>query len=126
MPRQMNLVYMLPKGPTVHHHGMWRHPLTENRFLDPQWWTRIAQLLEDAKFDAIFCGDSQTFYNDVYIRKGGAMHFLDPLPLAMLIASATKHLGIGVTVSSSFFEAYGIARSLGTIDLLSGGRLAWN
>ncbi|MGC4249919.1 MAG: NtaA/DmoA family FMN-dependent monooxygenase, partial [Sphingobium sp.] len=50
----------------------------------------------------------------------------DPLPLAMLIASATKHLGIGVTVSSSFFEAYGVARSLGTIDLLSGGRLAWN
>jgi FMN-dependent oxidoreductase (nitrilotriacetate monooxygenase family) len=126
MSRQMHLIAILSTGPTTHHHAMWRHPLTENRFLDPEWWARLGKTFEDAKFDAVFCGDSQIFYNDVTVRKGGQISFLDPMPVAMLLAQATKHLGIGITVSSSFFEAYGIARSLGTLDLLSGGRIAWN
>lgn len=44
----------------------------------------------------------------------------------MSIARSTKHLGIGITVSTSFVDPYGIARALGTVDVLSGGRLAWN
>lgn len=126
MSRQMHLVAILSTGPALHHHGMWRHPTTENRFLDPDWWARMGKLFEDARFDAVFCGDSQCFHNETTIAKGGQLSFLDPMPVAMLIAQATRHLGIGVTVSSSFFEAYGVARALGTLDLLSGGRIAWN
>jgi FMN-dependent oxidoreductase (nitrilotriacetate monooxygenase family) len=126
MSRQMHLIAILSTGPTTHHHGMWRHPTTEHRYFEPDWWARQARMFEDAKFDAVFCGDSQIFYNDVTVRKGGQLSFLDPVPLAMLLAQATKNLGIGITVSSSFFEAYGVARSLGTLDLLSGGRIAWN
>lgn len=37
---------------------MSRHPTTENRFLDPDWWAQMGKLFEDARFDAVFCGDS--------------------------------------------------------------------
>jgi hypothetical protein len=33
--RKMRLVAFLKTGPTCHHHGMWRHPETDNDFLDP-------------------------------------------------------------------------------------------
>jgi FMN-dependent oxidoreductase (nitrilotriacetate monooxygenase family) len=48
------------------------------------------------------------------------------VPLAASIAKATRRLGIGITLSTSFFEPYGVARALGTLDVLSKGRMAWN
>jgi len=33
--RKMRLVAFLKTGPTCHHHGMWRHPETEN---DPNFY----------------------------------------------------------------------------------------
>jgi FMN-dependent oxidoreductase (nitrilotriacetate monooxygenase family) len=106
--------------------GGWRHPEAQNAYLDPEWWDGIARTLENARFDGIFFADAQTFYNDEMTRKGGDIYLLDPVPLAMSVARATRHLGIGITISSSFFEPYGVARSLASLDVLSGGRIAWN
>lgn len=119
----MHLVSLNHAGPLV---GGWRHPASPNSYLDPDYWDGIARTLEGAKFDAIFFADGQTFYNDEMARKGGDIYLLDPVPLAMSVARATTHLGIGITISSSFFEPYGIARALGTLDVMSGGRIAWN
>lgn len=121
--RQMHLMTMMTTGPDV---GSWTHPWAENDYLDGQWWANIAKTLERAKFDAIFFADAQTFYGTVTPRKGGDIYLLDPLPLAATIAAATSKIGIGVTVSTSFFQPYGIARAMGTLDLLSRGRMAWN
>ncbi len=123
MTRQMHMVMLNIAGPTGF---MWQHAADRNRFLEPDYWDSIARTLEQAKFDAIFFADAQIFFNDVTIRKGGELYMLDPVPLAMSIARATKKLGIGITQSTSFFEPYGLARSLATLDLLSGGRIAWN
>lgn len=49
-----------------------------------------------------------------------------PVPLAAAIARATRHLGIGVTMSTTFLQPFDIARQLATLDQLSGGRIAWN
>jgi alkanesulfonate monooxygenase SsuD/methylene tetrahydromethanopterin reductase-like flavin-dependent oxidoreductase (luciferase family) len=38
----------------------------------------------------------------------------------------TRHIGLGATLSSTFYPPYHLARTLGTLDLLSGGRAAWN
>src|SRR5258708_34231536 len=43
-----------------------------------------------------------------------------------LMARATRHLGLGNTISTTFNQPYQIARSLGSLDLLSRGRAAWN
>jgi FMN-dependent oxidoreductase (nitrilotriacetate monooxygenase family) len=43
-----------------------------------------------------------------------------------LMARVTTHLGLGSTLSTTFNEPYQLARSLGSLDLLSRGRVAWN
>lgn len=126
MPRQMHLVAFLMAGPTYHHHGMWRHPETQNAFLDPGWWETQAKMLEQGCFDAFFFADAQTFFSDTVFAKGGQLSLLDPIPLAAMMARVTSRIGIGITMSTTLNAAYGIARALGTLDVLSGGRVAWN
>ncbi|MGF7160654.1 FMN-dependent oxidoreductase (nitrilotriacetate monooxygenase family) [Rhodoligotrophos appendicifer] len=126
MSRQMHFVAFLIVGPTSHHHGMWRHPESENRFLDPGFWETLAQTLEAGRFDALFFADVLTFYNDTIMRKGGQMSLLDPVPLVAMMARATQRIGLGLTMSTSFLPAYSVARTLASLDFLSGGRVAWN
>lgn len=126
MSRQMHFVAFLMAGPTSHHHAMWRHPETENRFLDPAFWENLARTLELGKFDAFFFADATTFYNDTIMARGGQMSMLDPVPLISMMARVTRHIGLGLTMSTSFVPPYTIARVLATLDLLSGGRIAWN
>jgi FMN-dependent oxidoreductase (nitrilotriacetate monooxygenase family) len=54
------------------------------------------------------------------------MSLLDPLMLLPLMARATSHLGLGTTLSTTFNAPYPLARTLGTFDILSGGRACWN
>ncbi|MER8691128.1 LLM class flavin-dependent oxidoreductase [Mesorhizobium sp. M1136] len=126
MSRQMKFVAFLMAGPTSHHHAMWRHPQTENRFLDPAFWETLARTLEAGRFDAFFFADVLSFYNETVMARGGQMSLLDPVPLVAVMARATSRIGLGVTISTSFQEPYAIARVLSSLDVLSGGRIAWN
>jgi FMN-dependent oxidoreductase (nitrilotriacetate monooxygenase family) len=130
--RKMHLMAFLLAGPTSHHHGMWRHPETENAFLDPASWEHIARVLEQGCFDSVFFADIMAFYDffggthDVLLGRGGQMGLLDPIPLLSVMARATRHIGLGATISTSFFNHFHIARTLATLDMISGGRAAWN
>jgi FMN-dependent oxidoreductase (nitrilotriacetate monooxygenase family) len=130
--RQMRLVAYLKAGPTCHHHGGWRHPEADNGFLDPAWYQRTAVTLEQGCFDALFFADVlglYDYYNGSYatqVGKGGALSLLDPLPILAMMACATRHIGLGATLSTTFHQPYQIARTLGTLDILSKGRMAWN
>lgn len=126
MSRQMKFVAFLMAGPTLHHHAMWRHPQTENRFLDPAFWETLARTLEAGRFDGFFFADVLCFYNEPIMAQGGQMSLLDPVPLVAQMARATSRIGLGVTMSTSFQEPYAIARVLSSLDALSGGRIAWN
>ncbi|WP_228479319.1 NtaA/DmoA family FMN-dependent monooxygenase [Microbacterium atlanticum] len=124
--RYMRFVAMLMTGPTQHHTAAWRHPESVNAHLDPQWWQEIARTLERGHFDGLFLADTLTFGNTGIADKGGQIALLDPLPLIALMAQATSRIGLGVTVSTTFIPPYAIARALSTLDIISGGRLAWN
>jgi FMN-dependent oxidoreductase (nitrilotriacetate monooxygenase family) len=121
----MHLVGFLASG-TWDESGGWRHPATDPRILDSQMWEKLARTLEDARFDAAFFADAFVWYGDASIERGGLNYMLDPLPLAVNLLRVTTHLGVGVTYSTTFYEPFGIARTLGTVDYLSGGRFAWN
>ena len=56
----------------------------------------------------------------------GQISFLDPTVVLPVMAAATTHLGLGATLSTSFHTAYHLARWLGSLDAMSGGRVAWN
>src|ERR1700716_1855421 len=130
--RKMRLVAFLKTGPTAHHHGMWRHPETDNDFLDPAWYEHVARVLEKGKFDCLFFADTLGLFDnyrgtfDAILRGGGQMGFLDPLPVLAVMSRVTQHIGLGATMSTTFHNPYQIARTLGTLDVLSGGRMAWN
>jgi FMN-dependent oxidoreductase (nitrilotriacetate monooxygenase family) len=131
--RQMRLIAYLKTGPTALHNGGWRHPeSTLDDILDPARYQHIARVLEAAKFDGCFFADLFGLYDlhggsyDAYVRRGGQISYLDPTVVLPVMAAATRHLGLGATLSTSFHTAYHLARWLGSLDAMSGGRVAWN
>ncbi len=131
--RRMHLVAFLMTGPTCHHHGAWRHPESDVAdVLTPERYEHIARVLEAGKFDALFFADILGLYDiyggayDTMVGRGGQVCLLDPAMLLPMMARVTKHIGLGLTYSSTFNHPYQIARMLGTLDHLSRGRVAWN
>lgn len=112
--------------PSGHFAGAWRHPYSERDFNDRDLYQDIARTLERARFDLAFIPETVS-YREGFARHGlsnGLKH--DPAQLAAQIAAVTTHLGVGITLSTSFNEPYNLARTLLSLDHLSGGRVAWN
>ena len=63
---------------------------------------------------------------DAILGRGGQLNLLDPLMVLPYIARATTRLGLGITLSTSFYHPFHIARMLASLDHLSAGRVAWN
>ncbi|MDR3346374.1 MAG: LLM class flavin-dependent oxidoreductase [Campylobacteraceae bacterium] len=113
--------------------GLWRHPRDRSwQYKDLNYWTELAQKLEKGFFTAFFIADVIGYY-DIYdgnaraaIRSGAQIPVNDPLQLAGPIAQATKHIGIGVTASTSFEHPYPFARRLTSADHYTNGRVGWN
>lgn len=131
--RQMRLVAYSKTGPTARHMGGWRHPEAMlDDFLTPARYAQYARTLEDAKFDGCFFADLIGIYDiyggnyDTYVRNGGQISYLDPKVVLPVMAAATSHLGLGITLSTTFHNAYHLSRWLQSLDVLSNGRAAWN
>lgn len=131
--RMMHLVAYLKTGPTAIHSGGWRHPEARlDDILEPERYEHIAKELEAACFDACFFADLLGLYDihkgspESYVKYGGQVSYLDPMTVLPIMARATSRLGLGVTMSTTFYNAYHLARSLGSLDVLSKGRVAWN
>ena len=129
----MHLVAYLKTGPTAMHVGGWRHPeATLDDILHPSRYEHIARTLEAGCFDGCFFADLFGLYDihgdsfDPYVRRGGQISYLDPTVVLPIMAAATRHLGLGATLSTTFHTPYHLARWLGSLDVLSGGRVAWN
>ncbi|KAJ9145398.1 Nitrilotriacetate monooxygenase component A/pristinamycin IIA synthase subunit A [Pleurostoma richardsiae] len=113
--------------------GLWRHPDDKSwKFTDVEHWVELAKLLEDAKFHGIFIADVLGGY-DVYrksldpaIISGAQWPVNEPLSVVPAMAAATKSIGFGVTVSTTYEQPYHLARRLSTVDHLTKGRLGWN
>lgn len=113
--------------------GLWAHPRDRSwQYKDLDYWQHLGRTLERGIFDGVFIADVIGYY-DVY--KGNLQHAIeqaaqipvnDPLQLVAPIALATEHLGIGITVSTSFEHPYTFARRLSTADHHSKGRVGWN
>lgn len=113
--------------------GLWTHPRdTSHRYTEAAYWTELAQLLEAARFDAIFLADVLGVYDvyqgsvDAALRGGVQVPLNDPLALVPLMAGATRHLGFGVTAALTYEHPYTFARRMSTLDHLTGGRVGWN
>src|ERR1700753_3218206 len=131
--RKMHLVAYLKSGPTASYASAWRHPAAPlNDLWEPQRYEHLGRVLEAARFDAAFFADGMgvpdIYKNSFadYLGRGGQLSLLDPLMLLPLMARVTTHLGLGTSLSTTFNQPYPLARILGTLDILSKGRAAWN
>lgn len=113
--------------------GLWRYPGDRSwQYKDLSYWTDLAQLLEEGLFDALFIADVIGYYDvyggniDTALREASQVPVNDPLQLAAPIAMVTEHLGIGITLSTTYDHPYTFARRLSTADHLTGGRIGWN
>src|SRR6185312_6734727 len=112
--------------------GSWRHPATALDFLTPEYYQRIARVLEDGKIQLAFFDDRLALpdlYTDHHADAVGAgvrAVKLDPSTVLMAMGMATQRLGLGTTYSTTYFEPYHVARVFATMDLMLRGRVAWN
>jgi FMN-dependent oxidoreductase (nitrilotriacetate monooxygenase family) len=51
---------------------------------------------------------------------------LDAVTVLTVMGMATQRLGLGATYSTSYYEPFHVARLFATLDLMTGGRAAWN
>jgi FMN-dependent oxidoreductase (nitrilotriacetate monooxygenase family) len=89
-------------------------------------------VLEDARFDAGFfadtfgVGDIYKGGYETYLSGGGQISYLDPMAVLPTMARVTTRLGLGATLSTTFNTPYHLARTLGSLDLVTQGRICWN
>lgn len=125
-------------------------------FNNVKHWVELAQLLEKGNFHGMFIADvlvsplcdmiairygEYAKFNilkgpyDVYkgpknpdpaVISGAQWPVNEPLAVVPAMAAATKNLGFGVTVATTYEQPYHLARRLSTVDHLTGGRLGWN
>ncbi|MFT8589787.1 MAG: LLM class flavin-dependent oxidoreductase [Acetobacter orientalis] len=114
-------------------HGMWRVPgNNRHRYSEMEHWLETAKLAEAGLFDAIFLADVIGTYdrfgesNDAALREAVQIPNLDPLLLVPAMAAVTKNIGFGVTFSTTYEPPFAFARRMGTLDLLTQGRVGWN
>src|SRR5476651_2504376 len=114
-------------------HGLWVHPDNHrHRFNDLEYWIELAQLLESGGFDAVFLADVTGTYDvfrggpETALREGMQIPSNDPLMVIPAMAAVTRHLGFGVTFSTTYEPPFAFARRMSTLDHLTKGRVGWN
>ena len=130
--RQMALVGFLQAQNCTNFVGSWRHPEAAQDFMSAEYYRRIGRALEAGKFHIgffddrlampdLFGGDhAQVVANGIRVVK------MDPLTILTVMGMATERLGLGSTLSTTYFEPFHAARVFQTLDLMTDGRAAWN
>ena len=130
--RQMSLVAFLQAQNCTTLPSSWRHPDARTDTYSPEYYQHIARVLEEGKFDIGFF-DDRLAMPDMYggdhaetVKNGIRCTKLDAVTCLMSMASVTKHLGLGATYSTTYYEPFHVARLFQTLDLMTKGRAAWN
>jgi FMN-dependent oxidoreductase (nitrilotriacetate monooxygenase family) len=130
--RKMKMIAFLQAQNCSNYPGSWRHPASATDFTSAAYYQRIAQALEAARFDLAFFDDRLAMPEvwggspELAVRQGVRSVKMDPTVVLMVMAMATTHLGLGATYSTTYYEPFHVARHFQTLDLMTGGRIAWN
>lgn len=133
-PKKAHLLGFVQHGVINHASTMWAHPQDKvgYHWSRPEFWRDLARTMERGLYDAMFIADELAPYNtyqgssDATVKYAGQFPVHAPETLVPLIGAYTKHLGIGITLSTSFVRPYMMARHLSSLDHLTGGRVGWN
>jgi FMN-dependent oxidoreductase (nitrilotriacetate monooxygenase family) len=113
----------------------WNRPWSGNvgkEWMKPEQYVFVARELERACFDYILLEDNLYIPDaaggsmEIYLKNGISCPRRDPMMIAPYMLEATQHIGIVPTISTFAIHPYLLARQLGSLDQLSGGRSGWN
>ncbi|MGT2926594.1 NtaA/DmoA family FMN-dependent monooxygenase [Streptococcus cuniculipharyngis] len=122
--KQMKIVLQMVSGYGGEFRS-WRLPEAKaDAYTDMDLYVEMAQLAEKGKIHALFMADTPALTN--HLETESPMHSMDPLIAMTAVARATKRIGLVGTFSTTFNEAYNLARHLKTLDVISHGRVGWN
>lgn len=130
--RQMTLVAFLQAQNCTNLAMSWRHPKSRTDSWSPDYYRHIGRVLEAGRFHLGFFDDRLSM-PDMYgrdhahtVRHGIRCVKLDAVTVLTVIGMATERLGLGATYSTTYYEPFHVARLFATLDLMTGGRAAWN
>lgn len=122
MPRQLHLNAFLMS--TGHHEASWRLPESDPyAHVSLAHYVNLARTAERGTFDSLFLADGPQLWSNLAQRPAGA---LEPLTLLTALATATEHIGLIATASTSYNSPYNLARKFASLDVISEGRAGWN
>ena len=130
--RQMALVGFLQAQNCSNFAASWRHPDSRTDFTSPEFYAHIARVLEAGRFQMAFFDDRlgmPEYHGGNFadaIANGIRCIKMDPIATLMPMAMATERLGLGATMSTTYYEPFHVARLFATFDLMTNGRAAWN
>jgi alkanesulfonate monooxygenase len=126
-PRRLHLGAFM--RPVTIHTGSWRYPgaWPDANFSFPKL-KHLIRRLEAAKFDAFFMADHLALLNMPVeaLRRSHTVTSFDPLTLLPALAAVTERIGLIATASTTYNDAYHVARKFASLDHISGGRAGWN
>ena len=131
MQPQMHLAFDLSK---THLEGRWRTPGSwlNHTYPDPGQFEEIARIAERGCMDMLFFGDgtgvASTYGSsqDEAAKWGVGWPRHDMSPMIVCMSRVTKHIGFGLTYSSTFMHPFYVARLLNSLDHVTKGRIAFN
>lgn len=88
-----------------------------------EYYAQIGRIAEHGTLDAFFLADSPALPHD---PRGRGARALEPSLILTAVADATRHLGVIGTLSTTYNDPVELAERMLTLDLVSGGRAAWN
>jgi FMN-dependent oxidoreductase (nitrilotriacetate monooxygenase family) len=104
------------------HPGAWKAGANTPGELDLDYYVKFAQIAERGLFDGIFYAAELAAQGP----KRSTCPGLDPVILSAALATHTERIGLAATISTTFNEPFNVAKTMATLDHISGGRAAWN
>lgn len=132
MSRQMKLIAFMQAQNCTNYTGSWRHAASATNWHSKDYYEHIGRVLEHGKFHLAFFDDRLAIpdrFGDDFVQtvaNGIRAAKLDPMMTALTMGLATEKLGIGATYSTTYYEPFHVARIFASLDLMLGGRAAWN
>src|ERR1700736_4241441 len=130
--RQMVMVGFLQAQNCTNLVSSWRHPESRDDSMSADYYRTIGRVLEEGKFHIGFFDDRlampDRYGNDHRhtVEYGIRCVKMDPIVVLTTMGMVTEKLGLASTCSTTYYEPFDVARRFATLDLMTGGRAAWN
>lgn len=132
MTRQIVMVGFLQAQNCTNLPSSWRHPDSRDDSMSADYYQEIARILESGKFHMAFFDDRLAMPDRLGNDHAHTVEYgircvkMDPVIVLTTMGMVTEKLGLASTCSTTYYEPFDVARRFATLDLMSGGRAAWN